>query len=315
MDIQNLNIAASLLDLIGNTPLLYPTNYSKEHNIAGNLILKLEYFNPGGSVKDRVGKNLIEAGEKSGQIKKDTVIIEPTSGNTGIGLAMACAIKGYKLILTMPETMSRERRQLLSALGAEIVLTPGNLGMTGSVNKAQELALSFPSAFIPQQFENKANPEIHSLTTAREIWVDCRGRVDIFISAVGTGGTLTGAGEALRKLNPALKIIAVEPADSPLLSKGIAGPHKLQGMGANFIPPILNQNLYDEVIAVKTQEAMDTCRFLAKSEGLLVGISSGAAAYAGTLIGQRPENAGKNILVILPDSGERYLSTELFSSE
>lgn len=301
-----------LLELIGNTPLLHPQNYCRQNPAAARILFKLEYFNPGGSIKDRVAHNLIQSGEDQGLIRKDTVIIEPTSGNTGIGLAIACAVKGYRLILTMPETMSIERRRLLSALGAEIVLTSGAMGMAGSIEKAQEIAGELPSSFIPQQFENRANPDSHRTTTAREIWEDCQGKVDILVASVGTGGTLTGVGETLKKLNPNLEIIAVEPADSPLLSLGRFGPHKIQGIGANFIPAILNREIINEVFPVATEDAYQTGRKLAKSEGLLVGISSGATAYAATVAAQRRENAGKNIVAILADTGERYLSTDYY---
>lgn len=306
-------IANSLLDLIGNTPLLAPQNFMALHQIPAKLLFKLEYFNPGGSVKDRVGANLLLDAEKRGLVGPATVIIEPTSGNTGVGLAIACAAKHYRLILTMPETMSLERRRLLAALGAEIVLTPGAEGMAGSVKKAEELAASFPSAYIPQQFENPANPASHQ-STAAEIWADCAGDIDIFVATVGTGGTLTGVGEALRAKKADLQIVAVEPAASPLLSQGWAGPHKIQGIGANFVPQILNRTLYDEVLTVEADAAYHACRELAKEEGLLVGISSGAAAAAALQLAQRPENAGKTILAILPDTGERYLSTDLFEA-
>lgn len=306
-------IANSLLDLIGNTPLLAPQNFMAVHQSPAKLLFKLEYFNPGGSVKDRVGANLLLDAEKRGLVGPATVIIEPTSGNTGVGLAIACAAKHYRLILTMPETMSLERRRLLAALGAEIVLTPGAEGMAGSVKKAEELAASFPSAYIPQQFENPANPASHQ-STAAEIWADCAGDIDIFVATVGTGGTLTGVGEALRAKKADLQIVAVEPAASPLLSQGWAGPHKIQGIGANFVPQILNQTLYNEVLAIEADAAYQACRELAKEEGLLVGISSGAAAAAALQLAQRPENAGKTILAILPDTGERYLSTDLFEA-
>lgn len=306
-------IANSLLDLIGNTPLFAPQNFMALHQCPAKLLFKLEYFNPGGSVKDRVGANLLLDAEKRGLVAPGTVIIEPTSGNTGVGLAIACAAKHYRLILTMPETMSVERRRLLAALGAEIVLTPGEEGMAGSVKKAEELAASFPAAYIPQQFENPANPASHQ-GTAEEIWADCAGDIDIFVATVGTGGTLTGVGEALRAKKPELQIVAVEPAASPLLSQGWAGPHKIQGIGANFVPQILNQTLYNEVLAIEADAAYQACRELAKEEGLLVGISSGAAAAAALQLAQRPENAGKTILAILPDTGERYLSTDLFEA-
>jgi cysteine synthase A len=305
-------VAQSILDLIGNTPILEPRNYINAHNLQGHLLLKLEYFNPGGSVKDRVGIAMIEAAEKAGLIKKDTVIIEPTSGNTGIGLAMAAAAKGYILILTMPETMSMERRQLLAALGAQIELTPGAAGMQGSVDKAKQLARELPSAFIPQQFENPSNPQIHYQTTAEEIWRDTGGKIDILVACVGTGGTITGCGRKLREYNPNLQIVAVEPADSPLLSGGQAGPHKIQGIGANFIPKITDTSLFDSIATITTEDAYQTCRELAKTEGLLVGISSGATTFIAMQLAALEKNKNKNILAILPDGGERYLSTDLF---
>ena len=307
--------AKNMLQLIGNTPLLKGDNYSQSHNLKASLYLKLEYFNPGGSIKDRVALNMLEEAEKTGLITDGTVIIEPTSGNTGVGLAMACAAKKYRLILTMPETMSMERRKLLAALGAELVLTPGASGMQGSIDKANQIKSSLPKAFIPQQFENPANPDAHKKSTAMEIWNDLDGKVDILVAGVGTGGTITGTGEKLKELNPDLKIIAIEPKDSPLLSGGKAGPHGLQGIGANFIPKIVRLELFDEIFPVSTENAYASARELAKTEGLLVGITSGAAAYAGTVIAQRPENYGKSIVVILPDGGERYLSTKLFSDD
>jgi cysteine synthase A len=305
-------IAKNLTDLIGNTPLLELTNYTKNNNLEATIIAKLEYFNPAGSVKDRIGYAMIKDAEEKGLVNKDTVIIEPTSGNTGIALAFVAAAKGYRLILTMPETMSMERRNLLKALGAELVLTPGPDGMKGAIKKAEKLAKETPHSFIPQQFQNHANPVIHRQTTAEEIWQDTDGKVDIFISAVGTGGTVTGVGEALKKKNPQIKIIAVEPYDSPVLSGGSPGPHKIQGIGAGFIPDVLNLEIVDEVFKVRNEEAFETSRKLAKSEGLLVGISSGAAAFAATELAKRPENKGKAIVVLLPDTGERYLSTPLF---
>jgi cysteine synthase len=305
-------IAKHLTDLIGNTPLLELTNYNKKHNLKATVIAKLEYFNPGGSVKDRIGFSMIDAGEKSGLIKKDTVIIEPTSGNTGIALAFVAAAKGYKLVLTMPETMSLERRNLLKALGAEIVLTPGHEGMSGAVRKAEELASFYKHAFIPQQFKNLANPEIHRKTTAEEIWNDTDGKVDIFIAGIGTGGTITGVGEILKKKNPKIKIIAVEPFDSPVISGGKPGPHKIQGIGAGFVPEVLNKDILDEIFLVRNDDAFLTGRELARTEGLLIGISSGAAVFAASEIAGRPENNGKTIVVILPDTGERYLSTLLY---
>jgi cysteine synthase A len=308
-------VAKHLTDLIGNTPLLEVSNFNKVHGALGTIIAKLEYFNPAGSVKDRIGNAMIEDGEKKGLIKKGTTIIEPTSGNTGIALAFVSASKGYRLILTMPETFSIERRNLLKALGAELVLTPGPEGMGGAIRKAEELHAITPDSYIPQQFKNPANPEIHRKTTAEEIWRDTDGKVDIFVSGVGTGGTVTGVGEVLKKRNPDVKIIAVEPADSPVLSGGQKGPHKIQGIGAGFIPDVLNRSVIDEIITVKNEDAFETSRALARQEGLLVGISSGAAAWAALQIARRPENKGKNIVVILPDTGERYLSTSLYSFE
>jgi cysteine synthase len=308
-------IAKHLTDLIGNTPLLELTNYNKTNGASATIIAKLEYFNPASSVKDRIGFAMIEAAEKQGLIKKDTTIIEPTSGNTGIALAFVAASKGYKLILTMPETFSIERRNLLKALGAELILTPGPEGMSGAIKKAEELHASIPNSFIPQQFKNPANPEIHRKTTAEEIWRDTDGKVDIFISGVGTGGTVTGVGEVLKKRNPNVKIFAVEPTDSPVLSGGLKGPHKIQGIGAGFIPDVLNRSVIDEIITVKNEEAFEAGRALARLEGLLVGISSGAATHAALQVAKRPENKGKNIVVILPDTGERYLSTLLYNYE
>ena len=306
------HIGKKLTDLIGNTPLLELSNFNLSNKTLGRIIAKLEYFNPGGSVKDRIGNAMIEDGEKKGLLKKDTVIIEPTSGNTGIALAFVAAVKGYRLILTMPETMSTERRSLLKALGAELVLTPGSEGMKGAVKKAEELQLNTPNSFLPQQFNNPANPQIHRTTTAEEIWKDTSGNVDVFVCGVGTGGTITGVGEVLKKRNPAVKIIAVEPADSPVLSGGTPGPHKIQGIGAGFIPQILNLKVIDEIIQVTNEEAFQISRELARTEGLLVGISSGAAAFAALKISHRSEFKNKNIVVILPDSGERYLSTVLY---
>ncbi len=307
-------IAQKLTDLIGNTPLLALNRYSKEAGLPAPIIGKLEYFNPLGSVKDRIAFAMIEAGEAAGKIKQDTVIIEPTSGNTGIGLAFVAASRGYKLILTMPETMSVERRSLLKALGAELVLTPGAEGMKGAISKAEELAQDNPNSFLPQQFKNLANPEIHRKTTAEEIWRDTGGKVDIFVAGVGTGGTITGVGEVLKSRNPAVQIIAVEPADSPVLSGGQPGPHKIQGIGAGFVPDVLNRTIIDEIITVENDDAMATGRELARTEGLLIGISCGAAVWAATQVARRPENKGKLIVVILPDTGERYLSTPLFTA-
>ncbi len=305
-------IVKCLTDLIGNTPLLELTRYDKINDLHAKIIVKLEYFNPAGSVKDRIGYGMIQDAEERGILRKDSVIIEPTSGNTGIGLAVTAAAKGYRLILIMPETMSLERRKLLNAFGAEIVLTTGPDGMKGAIQKAKELAETIPHSFIPQQFENPANPEIHRRTTAEEIWRDTDGKVDIFVSCVGTGGTITGVGEVLKQKNPAVKIIAVEPYDSPLLSEGRSGPHMIQGIGANIIPEVLNRSIIDEIFKVKNDEAFETSRKLAKLEGLLVGISSGAATFAAKEVAKRPENKGKSIVVILPDTGERYLSTTLF---
>ena len=308
------NIAQKLTDLIGNTPMLALNRYSREAGLAGPIIGKLEYFNPLGSVKDRIAFSMIEAAEAAGKIKPDTVIIEPTSGNTGIGLAFVAASRGYKLILTMPETMSVERRNLLKALGAELVLTPGAEGMKGAIRKAEELAQANPNSFLPQQFKNPANPEIHRKTTAEEIWRDTAGKVDIFVAGVGTGGTITGVGEVLKARNPSVQVIAVEPADSPVLSGGQPGPHKIQGIGAGFVPDVLNRTVIDEIITVKNDDAMATGRELARTEGLLIGISCGASVWAATQVARRPENKGKVIVVILPDTGERYLSTPLFTA-
>lgn len=305
-------IAKQLTELIGGTPLLELSNYEKKKELKAQLVAKLEYFNPLGSVKDRVANAMIEQGIKDGKINQDTVIIEPTSGNTGIGLAFVSASKGLHLILTMPDTMSMERRKIVKALGAEIVLTPGRAGMRGAIEKAAQLKEEYGNAFIPQQFENEANPAIHKVTTAQEIWQDTDGNVDIFVSSVGTGGTLTGTGAGLREKNPDVKIIAVEPATSAVLSGEQPGPHKIQGIGAGFIPKVMDMSLVDEIIKVGNEEAFETAREVAKSDGLLVGISSGAALWAATELAKRPENAGKRIVVLLPDTGERYLSTSLF---
>ncbi len=308
-------IAKKLTDLIGNTPLLELGNFNREHKTEATIIAKLEYFNPGGSVKDRIGFSMIEDAEKKGLIDRESVIIEPTSGNTGIALAFIAAAKGYRLILAMPETMSVERRNLLKALGAELVLTPGSEGMLGAIKKANELHATYPNSFIPQQFNNPANPEVHRTTTAVEIWNDTDGAVDIFVSGVGTGGTITGVGEVLKERNPAIKIVAVEPYDSQVIAGGKPGPHKIQGIGAGFLPDILNKEIIDDIIPVKNEDALRTGRELARTEGLIVGISSGAAVYAALQLAQREENKGKRIVVILPDTGERYLSTLLYQFE
>ena len=308
-------IAKKLTELIGNTPLLQLSNYSDNKHLLANVIVKIEAFNPAGCVKERIALAMIEDAEKSGLLKSGAVIIEPTSGNTGIGLAMVAAIKGYKLILTMPETMSVERRTLLRALGAEIVLTPGVDGMKGAIAKANQLAAESENAFIPQQFDNPSNPEIHRTTTGEEIWRDTDGQVDIFVAGVGTGGTVSGVGQALKAHNPNVKIVAVEPSDSPVLSGGNPGAHKIQGIGAGFVPKNYFPSVVDEVIQVSNDNAILTARQLAQQEGLLVGISSGAAAYAATELALRPENKGKNIVALLPDTGERYLSTLLYAFE
>lgn len=306
-------IAKSMTDLIGNTPLVELSHYNDQRGIKAHLIAKVEYFNPSGSVKCRIGNAMIVAGEQAGVIKEGTTIIEPTSGNTGIALAFAAAAKGYRLILVMPETMSVERRNLMKAYGAELVLTPGSEGMGGAIRKAEELAAEIPNSFIPQQFKNPANPAIHRVTTAEEIWRDTDGEIDIYVGGVGTGGTISGVGEVLKAKNPKVQIVAVEPADSPVLSGGAKGPHKIQGIGAGFVPDNYKADVVDEIFQVTNDQAFETARALARSEGLLVGISSGAAAYAATQIALRPENAGKTIVVLLPDNGERYLSTPLFT--
>lgn len=308
-------IAKTLTDLVGNTPLLELSNFNKKNNLEAVVIGKLESFNPASSVKDRIAKAMIEDAETSGVLKSDSELIEPTSGNTGIGLAVVAAAKGYKLTLTMPETMSIERRNLLKALGANIVLTPGAQGMKGAIAKAEEMQKENPKAVILQQFSNPANPNFHKKTTAEEIWKDTDGKVDIFVAGVGTGGTVSGVGETLKKYNPNIQIVAVEPAESPVLSGGQPGVHKIQGIGAGFVPQTYNANVVDKVIPVKSDDAIRTSRELATSEGLLVGISSGAAVYAASLLAQQPENKNKNIVVILPDTGERYLSTVLYAFE
>lgn len=308
-------IKQNLTDLIGNTPLLQLNKYAAEKGAKADIVAKLEYFNPLGSVKDRIAYAMIADAEEKGLINKDTVVIEPTSGNTGIGLAFVTAAKGYKLILTMPETMSIERRALVAALGAEIVLTPGSEGMKGAIAKAKELAAELPSAFIPQQFENKANPKIHRETTALEILNDTDGEIAAFVAGVGTGGTITGVGQALKEKVSGIKIFAVEPADSPVLSGGNSGPHKIQGIGAGFVPDIYDGSFVDEVIQVSNEQAFEASRAVANSEGLLVGISSGAALYAAAELAKRPEFSGKRIVVLLPDTGERYLSTPLFTKD
>lgn len=305
-------IFSNVTELIGNTPLVELTKYEKLKNLNAKILAKVEYFNPTGSVKDRIGYSMIADAEKKGVINKDTVVIEPTSGNTGVGLACVCSAKGYRLILTMPETMSIERRKLLRAYGAEVVLTPGPQGMKGAIEKAEQLAVEYKNSFVPQQFNNPSNPDYHEKTTGEEIWRDTDGKVDVFIAGVGTGGTLTGVARLLKKRNPDVKIVAVEPYDSPVLSGGKPGPHKLQGIGAGFVPKVMDLDLVDEIFRVKTEEAFETTRNLGKIEGLLVGITSGAATYAAIEIAKRPEFKGKNIVVILPDTGQRYLSTSVF---
>jgi cysteine synthase A len=308
------HIAKSLESLIGHTPLLELARIESEKNLQATLIAKLEALNPARSVKDRVGFALIDDAERKGILNKHSVIIEPTSGNTGVGLAWVAAVRGYRVILTMPESMSLERRALLRAFGAEIVLTPAHEGMKGAIRKAEELAQTFGNAYIPQQFNNLANAEIHRRTTAQEIWEDTDGQVDIFVAGVGTGGTITGVGEVLKQRNPKVKVVAVEPTDSPVLSHGKPGPHKLQGIGAGFVPQVLNTGIYDEIFRVKNDEAFVAGRLLAQKEGVLAGISSGAALHAAIEIARRPENKGKRIVVLLPDTGERYLSTPLFKN-
>ena len=306
-------VYTSITQLIGGTPLVELKNYEAENKLEAKILAKLEYFNPAGSVKDRIAKAMLDDAEAKGLLKPGATIIEPTSGNTGIGLASVAAARGYKVILTMPETMSVERRNLLKAYGAELVLTDGAKGMKGAIAKAQELAEATPGSFIPGQFTNPANPAVHRATTGPEIWADTDGKVDIFVAGVGTGGTLTGVGEYLKAQNPNVKIVAVEPAGSPVLSKGVAGPHKIQGIGAGFVPDTLNTKIYDEIIPVENEDAFTTGRAIARKEGVLIGISSGAAVYAATVLAQRPENKGKTIVALLPDTGDRYLSTPLFS--
>jgi len=305
-------IYKKITELVGNTPLLELTGYEKKEKLEAKIYAKLEFLNPAGSVKDRIAKAMIEKAESDGALRPDSVIIEPTSGNTGIGLAAIAAAKGYRVILTMPETMSVERRMLLKAYGAEIVLTEGAKGMKGAIEKAEELARQTPGSFIPGQFKNPANPQAHRQTTGPEIWRDTQGKVDIFVAGVGTGGTLTGVGEYLKSQNPAVKVVAVEPASSPVLSKGIAGAHKIQGIGAGFVPDTLNTQIYDEIIPVENEAAFAAGREIARTDGVLTGISSGAAVWAATELAKRPENKGKVIVVLLPDTGDRYLSTPLF---
>lgn len=308
-----MRIAKSLTDLIGKTPLLELSNYEAKYALEAKIVAKLEYFNPAGSVKDRIAKAMIDDAEQRGLLKKGSVIIEPTSGNTGIGLASVAAARGYRVILTMPETMSAERRTLMKAYGAEIVLTEGAKGMKGAIAKAEELAAATPGSFIPGQFTNPANPATHRATTGPEIWEDTGGKVDLLVAGAGTGGTVTGVGEYLKSKNPNIKVVVVEPAGSPVLSEGRPGPHKIQGIGAGFVPAILNTSVYDEIVTVQNEDAFAAARELAKTEGLLAGISSGAAVWAATELAKRSENAGKTIVTILPDTGERYLSTALFA--
>lgn len=303
----------NLTELIGNTPLLELWNFNKRQEVEARIVAKLEYFNPAGSVKDRIGYAMLKDAERKGEINQDTVIIEPTSGNTGIGLAFAAAALGYRLIIILPDSFSEERRKIVRALGAELVLTPAAEGMQGAIRKAKELAAGMPNSYIPQQFSNPANPDIHRTTTAEEIWRDTDGKVDIFVAGVGSGGTITGVGEILKQRHSDVQIVAVEPADSPVLSGGTRGVHQIQGIGAGFVPDNFNRAVVDEILTVSNEQAMETARQLAKSEGLLVGISSGAAAYAAVQLAKRPENKGKTIVVILPDTGERYLSSALFA--
>ena len=310
-----MKVYEKITDIIGKTPLLKLTNYINENKLSADIYAKLELFNPAGSVKDRVAKAMIDDAEAKGLLKKGSVIIEPTSGNTGIGLASVAASRGYKIILTMPETMSVERRNLLKAYGAELVLTEGAKGMKGAIAKAEELAKQTPGSFIPGQFVNPANPAVHRATTGPEIWEDTEGKVDIFVAGVGTGGTVSGVGEYLKSKNPNVKVVAVEPAGSPVLSKGVSGPHKIQGIGAGFVPDTLDTEVYDEIITVENEDAFKTGKTLARKEGVLVGISSGAAVYAATVLAKRPENKGKVIVALLPDTGERYLSTPMFAED
>ena len=308
-----MKVYQKITDLIGGTPLLELKNYEAAHDLSATVLAKLEYFNPAGSVKDRIAKAMLDDAEQKGLLHPDSVIIEPTSGNTGIGLASVAASRGYRIILTMPETMSVERRNLLKAYGAELVLTEGAKGMKGAIAKAQELAETTPHSFIPSQFSNAANPATHRATTGPEIWADTDGKVDIFVAGVGTGGTVSGVGEYLKLQNPNVKVVAVEPAGSPVLSKGVAGPHKIQGIGAGFVPETLDTDVYDEIITVENEDAFATGRELARKEGVLVGISSGAAVFAATELAKRPENKGKVIVALLPDTGDRYLSTPMFA--
>lgn len=308
-----MKIYERITDLVGKTPLVKLPNYSEKRELEATIAVKVEAFNPAGSVKDRIAKAMLDDAEAKGLVNKDTVIIEPTSGNTGIGLAAVSASRGYRIILTMPETMSVERRNLLKAYGAELVLTDGSKGMKGAIERAKQLAEEIPNSFIPSQFTNSANPEVHRKTTGPEIWADTDGKVDIFVAGVGTGGTLTGVGEYLKSQNPNVKVVAVEPATSPVLSKGVAGPHKIQGIGAGFVPDTLNTKVYDEIIPVTNEDAFATGRALAREDGILAGISSGAAVFAATELAKRPENKGKLIVAILPDTGDRYLSTPMFT--
>lgn len=305
-------VFGNIVELVGNTPIVKLDKYKENNDLKGNILAKLEYFNPAGSVKDRVAKYLIEDAEKNGKLKKGSVIIEPTSGNTGIGLASIAAYKGYRIILTMPETMSVERRKLLKAYGAELVLTDGSKGMKGAIAKAEELSKTIENSFIPEQFDNPANPKAHFETTGPEIWEQTNGNVDILVSGIGTGGTITGVGRYLKSKNPNLEIVAVEPFDSPVLSGGDPSPHKIQGIGAGFIPKVLNTDIYDEIIKVKNEDAFNTVKSVGKLEGILIGISSGAALWASGELAKKEENKGKNIVVILPDNGERYLSMPIF---